>query len=160
MTDIALSYLVCATPRTGSNFLCEVLSSTGVAGHPEEYFWKRPFWYDRWAVSDFASFIDAVRHHGTTRNGVFGSKLIWDHDIAPLLVTYEEFAAASEVTARQIIAHLGLEAPDRLASGTWRHQRQADTLTDTWTARYKAEQPTSRHLPDDEVLRILEAMPA
>jgi LPS sulfotransferase NodH len=33
-----LSYLVCATPRSGSTLLCHALDSTGVAGHPEEYF--------------------------------------------------------------------------------------------------------------------------
>ncbi len=33
-----LSYLVCATPRSGSTLLCELLDQTGVAGHPEEYF--------------------------------------------------------------------------------------------------------------------------
>jgi trehalose 2-sulfotransferase len=33
-----LSYLVCATPRSGSTLLCQALGQTGVAGHPEEYF--------------------------------------------------------------------------------------------------------------------------
>jgi len=33
-----LSYLVCATPRSGSTLLCQALSQTGVAGQPEEYF--------------------------------------------------------------------------------------------------------------------------
>jgi LPS sulfotransferase NodH len=32
------SYLVCATPRSGSTLLCHLLDQTGVAGHPEEYF--------------------------------------------------------------------------------------------------------------------------
>jgi LPS sulfotransferase NodH len=32
------SYLVCATPRSGSTLLCHLLSATGVAGRPEEYF--------------------------------------------------------------------------------------------------------------------------
>jgi LPS sulfotransferase NodH len=33
-----LSYLVCATPRSGSTLLCHALAQTGVAGRPEEYF--------------------------------------------------------------------------------------------------------------------------
>ena len=33
-----LSYLVCATPRSGSTLLCQALTQTGVAGKPEEYF--------------------------------------------------------------------------------------------------------------------------
>ena len=34
----AHSYLVCATPRSGSTLLCHLLDQTGIAGHPEEYF--------------------------------------------------------------------------------------------------------------------------
>jgi LPS sulfotransferase NodH len=34
----ARSYLVCATPRSGSTLLCQLLDQTGLAGHPEEYF--------------------------------------------------------------------------------------------------------------------------
>src|SRR5215207_8545306 len=36
--DAKRSYLVCATPRSGSTLLCEALKSTGVAGVPAEYF--------------------------------------------------------------------------------------------------------------------------
>jgi len=32
--DVVRSYVVCATPRSGSTLLCELLKSTGVAGHP------------------------------------------------------------------------------------------------------------------------------
>jgi trehalose 2-sulfotransferase len=32
------SYLICATPRSGSTLLCEALTNTGIAGHPKEYF--------------------------------------------------------------------------------------------------------------------------
>jgi trehalose 2-sulfotransferase len=33
-----LSYVVCATPRSGSTLLCHELDRTGLAGHPQEYF--------------------------------------------------------------------------------------------------------------------------
>src|SRR5919197_6386428 len=33
-----LCYLVCATPRSGSTLLCQLLERTGVAGRPDEYF--------------------------------------------------------------------------------------------------------------------------
>lgn len=32
------SYIVCATPRSGSTLVCHALADTGVAGKPEEYF--------------------------------------------------------------------------------------------------------------------------
>ena len=38
MTEIRLSYLVCATQRSGSTLLCELLKDTGVAGRPQEFF--------------------------------------------------------------------------------------------------------------------------
>jgi LPS sulfotransferase NodH len=36
------SYLVCATPRSGSTLLCETLAETGVAGNPLEFFEALP----------------------------------------------------------------------------------------------------------------------
>jgi LPS sulfotransferase NodH len=39
---VTVSYLVCATPRSGSTLLCETLSSTGVAGNPLEFFEALP----------------------------------------------------------------------------------------------------------------------
>jgi LPS sulfotransferase NodH len=35
---VNVSYLVCATPRSGSTLLCEALGETGVAGRPLEFF--------------------------------------------------------------------------------------------------------------------------
>jgi trehalose 2-sulfotransferase len=32
------SYLICATPRSGSTMLCDALKGTGIAGRPEEHF--------------------------------------------------------------------------------------------------------------------------
>ena len=32
------SYIVCATQRSGSTLLCEILKNTYLAGYPEEYF--------------------------------------------------------------------------------------------------------------------------
>jgi trehalose 2-sulfotransferase len=37
-TEVELSYLICATPRSGSTLLCAALDDTGIAGHPEEHF--------------------------------------------------------------------------------------------------------------------------
>jgi LPS sulfotransferase NodH len=37
-TEPTQSYLICATPRSGSTLLCAALDDTGIAGHPEEHF--------------------------------------------------------------------------------------------------------------------------
>jgi trehalose 2-sulfotransferase len=72
------SYLVCATPRSGSNFLCAALRRTGFAGDPEEYFGHRDQqqWAKYWgpSASYQEHFRKAVRR-GTTPNGVCGAKL-------------------------------------------------------------------------------------
>ena len=40
------SYFICATPRSGSTLLCDLLARTGVAGNPESYFRRQsiPYW--------------------------------------------------------------------------------------------------------------------
>jgi LPS sulfotransferase NodH len=101
------SYLVCATPRSGSTLLCEALSGTEVAGRPQEYFealrhtglprraheyftgLDRP-WVTRLAVKDettpdppgdaeWRDCFARVLDEGTTPNGVFGAKMMWGY---------------------------------------------------------------------------------
>jgi LPS sulfotransferase NodH len=76
-----VSYLVCGTNRSGSNLLGGLLKSTGVAGRPEEYFWRghEPHWSERWGASSPVEYVRAAIEAGTTPNGVFGAKLMWPH---------------------------------------------------------------------------------
>jgi LPS sulfotransferase NodH len=102
MGKVRKSYLVCATPRSGSTLLCALLAGTGVAGRPEEYFERlarsglprQPREYFE-GVEDTALLahlaptdpgepddsdpIPAALAAGTTANGVFGAKLMWAH---------------------------------------------------------------------------------
>jgi LPS sulfotransferase NodH len=80
------AYLVCGTPRTGSSLLCSLLSSTGIAGHPESYFRKpdERTWADRWEIPrrtdgsfDYQDYIRAAIAAGSTANGVFGGRVMW-----------------------------------------------------------------------------------
>lgn len=78
------TYVVAATPRTGSSLLCEGLWNAGVAGRPGEVFapMMRQEWCDYWSLPRdvaFADFLRAARTHGTGPNGVFGVKLMWMH---------------------------------------------------------------------------------
>jgi LPS sulfotransferase NodH len=99
------SYLVCATPRSGSTLLCELLRSTGVAGNPIEHFEvlrhsgvpRQPREYFE-GVHDFRVLDRLASLHparperetptewwariladGTTPNGTWGGKLMWGH---------------------------------------------------------------------------------
>jgi LPS sulfotransferase NodH len=101
-----ISYLVCATQRSGSTLLCELLRATDVAGAPDEYFERlretglprqpRQYFEDP-SVRDIAErlkptvpghpeqpgefehWFNYVLQRGTTLNGVFGAKMMWNY---------------------------------------------------------------------------------
>jgi LPS sulfotransferase NodH len=81
----AASYIICATPRSGSTLLCDLLSQTGVAGHPNSY-------YRQESVVDFVAawgiapgegpeferrYLDAAIVAGTGDTGTFGMRVMW-----------------------------------------------------------------------------------
>ena len=78
------SYLICATPRTGSTLLCGVLASSGVAGLPASYFNRRGLhqYADDWRIARprdgriDGAYVRAARAAGTTSNGVFGGRIM------------------------------------------------------------------------------------
>ena len=104
-THPTAAYLVCATPRSGSTLLCEMLRATGVAGTPLEHFeflrssglprQPREYFEDLAApgVRELLAPLDAGRaddepaadwrarvlREGSTPNGVWGGKLMWGH---------------------------------------------------------------------------------
>ena len=70
-------YAICTEPRSGSNLLCQYLSSTDQLGYPLEYFngpGRRAF-----GLPDFPDApelqIDAILRVGATPNGVYAVKL-------------------------------------------------------------------------------------
>lgn len=110
MTERRRSYLVCATQRSGSTLVCELLKGTGVAGRPEEYFEatqqtgipphpgefleglertglgirddpeppEAPRYSSLAGVADYEQHLERVLELGTTPNGVFGAKLMFN----------------------------------------------------------------------------------
>ena len=84
---IRRSYLVCSTPRSGSNLLCEALKSCKLAGRPHQYFWapKIEKWAEKYDLSpetDFAAYTRGIVERSATSNGVFGLKSMWDFLLA------------------------------------------------------------------------------
>jgi LPS sulfotransferase NodH len=104
-TTPAVAYLVCATPRSGSTLLCEMLRATGVAGTPLEHFEvlrasgqpRQPREYfdgiadagvlqllaplaaGRPSDEPAAAWAARIVREGSTPNGVWGGKLMWGH---------------------------------------------------------------------------------
>lgn len=78
------SYLICATPRSGSTLLCGLLDSSGVAGHPASYFNRKSLddYADDWRIARpregriDEAFVRAARTAGKTPNGVFGGRIM------------------------------------------------------------------------------------
>jgi trehalose 2-sulfotransferase len=62
VVGVRLSYLVCATPRSGSTLLCETLKATG-AGRPEEYFEAAPATGIPRAPEDYLAGLDDADAH-------------------------------------------------------------------------------------------------
>src|SRR5690348_2796500 len=87
------SYLICATPHSGSTLLCEALKNTGSAGWPEEYFtpmknipiqeplarYPQLGSKSSWRALSVRDYIARVLEVGTSYNGVFGAAVMWSY---------------------------------------------------------------------------------
>lgn len=149
-------YLVCATPRSGSTLLCELLSATGVAGRPQEYFenlyaTNQPRQAREYfeGVSDpdvvghlrptdpgtpesaeaFEERLRSALRDGATPNGVWSSKMMWGYLLDFLRRLRERPDTAGLRPA---------DALDRLLPGLrYVHVRRRDKLAQAislWTA--------------------------
>jgi len=70
-------YAICTTGRTGSNWLCALLSSTGALGRPREYFnceARRQFDDPDYPAEPVEQF-DRILSMGATPNGIYGLKV-------------------------------------------------------------------------------------
>ena len=73
-------YIICSGPRTGSHFLSDLLTSTGVAGKPADYF--NPLGAgavsrlnEPGAIRYNRAYVDALVARTATPNGIFGSMI-------------------------------------------------------------------------------------
>jgi trehalose 2-sulfotransferase len=101
------SFLICATPRSGSTLLCGLLRSTGVAGRPESYFRRDDIdqYAARWGVPPAAggaldvTYIRAAVAAGSTPNGVFGARIMWGSmtELTAALPSRSDSSEASDI---------------------------------------------------------------
>jgi LPS sulfotransferase NodH len=143
-TPCESSYFVCGTPRCGTWLLCGLLTSTGVAGRPHEWFWRNTEDANRraWGVSDFPEYLARVREAGTTPNGVFGSKLMWAQveELLPRLKQADDSASHAALIAqhfpsphfiwvqREDIAAQAVSWAKAIQTGHWHHWDTASPL--------------------------------
>lgn len=75
---LAATYLILATPRSGSTLLGQGLQATGLAGDPKEFFGhKMAFWMERWQTPTLPAYAERLTQSRATPNGVFGAKLLY-----------------------------------------------------------------------------------
>lgn len=77
MTRGHFGYALCTTPRAGSNFLGQILQSTGLLGRPLEYLnapARRKLGWEGYP-DDPAAQLELVLTEGATPNGCYGLKL-------------------------------------------------------------------------------------
>jgi LPS sulfotransferase NodH len=70
------SYAIVTTPRSGSTYLCDLLDSTAIAGHPAEHLRLATQELTRHFNFNYLKLVDNLMEYRTTNNGVFGTKLI------------------------------------------------------------------------------------
>jgi trehalose 2-sulfotransferase len=81
MSPSPCAYLLFATPRTGSYYLCDALTQTGRAGRPSEYFGAHisESLMARWLTPIWSDYVVRLQSESSTANNVFGAKLTWRH---------------------------------------------------------------------------------
>lgn len=86
----AISYAILTTPRSGSTYLCDLLDSTKIAGHPSEHLRLATQELARNCNFDYLRLLNNLMHYRTTSNGVFGTKFI-SHFLFELQQTKPDF---------------------------------------------------------------------
>ena len=144
------SYIICATPRSGSTLLCDLLAGSGVAGRPASFYRRESIgsWAQRLGVpisegTDNELFerryLEAIRREGTAGTDLFGLRLMWP-SLAELNGKLDQlFPGLSDDRAR-------LEAA--FGSTLYLHLTRADKVAQA-VSRLRAEQSGLWHLDAD-----------
>jgi trehalose 2-sulfotransferase len=151
------SYIVAATPRTGSNLLCEGLVESRVAGNPLEYF--EPGSEAKWraevgvsADESYELYVAAAKRY-CTRGDVYGMKIHWPH-VADL-ARHTGFRGCPE----DVLEHY---FPGALYVNVVRRDHLAQALswfraieTKEWVRLAVAAPPTEPPMLDPDAIRVL-----
>ena len=105
-----ISYIICAVQRSGSFLLCEALKNTDLAGFPEEYFlngegWEDSSWARQHGVTSRTDYLNLVFEQGTSPNGVFGTKIMWNY-FHTMLKSLRELSEYKDLDAPQLMDSL------------------------------------------------------
>lgn len=141
------SYVICATPRSGSTLLCEALRNTRLAGRPDEYFGPMHVerWQRRWRVQDDWAYCQRVRADAAGSNGVWGVKVMRSY-WRDFLDHLARAVPAGERSEAQLVAE-ALDAPKYI----WITRRDKVRQAVSWS---KFLQGSAWHWEDHEPQRL------
>lgn len=143
-------YVICATPRSGSTLLCNLLRASGVAGDPQSWFRAadRQDHARAWGILrgdggfDPADYLAAALRAGRGGGPVFALRLMQD-SLEGLVDSLG--GAAPPDQAALLMRHFGplrfvhLSRPDRIAQAVSRHRAE---VSGTWHLGFEeAEHP-------------------
>jgi trehalose 2-sulfotransferase len=158
------SYVICATPRSGSTLLCYLLRSSGVAGQPESWFRSqdRAEWAADWRITaadgryDWPAYLAAAITAATTANGTLGLRLMWNM----LCELTAELGPAPPASQAALLAqtfgplrYIHLTRRDLVAQAISRHKAE---VSGTWHLGFEeAETPTVPTYDFNRITRYL-----
>jgi trehalose 2-sulfotransferase len=133
-------YAICTEPRSGSVFLCRLLRSTGVLGHPAEYFNANAIRGSR-GLPDYPLDPEAqlaeIPRLGSSANGIYGLKIFGEQFDAVKSTRWAERLPS--------LAFVHLERRDLLGQAI-SHVRAVQTQQWTSSSPAKAEAAYDREL--------------
>ena len=142
--------------------LAGLLRSSGVAGRPEEYFWRDdvPSWRERWGATSAQEYLEGVLREGTTSNGVFGARVMWAYldDVVAAIrnATGHEGARHAVLSAAfPRIRYVHLRRQDRVAQAvSWAKAAQSGV----WFAGDDRDEPRAMTYDRDLIGDLLAAI--
>jgi LPS sulfotransferase NodH len=106
------TYIICATPRSGSWLLSDGLASTGVAGRPREWFntVEEQQHYARWRMMhdtdlSFRRYLQVAQIESSSKNGISGIKLHY-YQFAELPQKFAGFSGLRGLRADQLLTRV------------------------------------------------------
>lgn len=135
------AYIICATPRSGSTLLCDLLKQSGVAGRPDSF-------YRQQSIANFVSrfgiapgeglaferrYLAATIKAGTAGTGLFGMRVMWP-SLPELMQRLTELFPEASLDAERMTAAFGptrfihLQRQDRIAQAVSRAKAEQSGL--------------------------------
>lgn len=131
--------IICATPRSGTTLLCDLLAEAGVTGRPDSF-------YRRQSISDFAAelgvadgpdferrYLAAITAEGRGDSDLFSMRVMWPslHEMTEKLATLYplETSDAGRISAAfGTPLHLHIEREDKVAQAISRSKAEQSGL--------------------------------